>query len=358
MPRRMRHSADSLESFVDSQEQLRAGMGIASDPEDEPFGYGAQLPTLPSGHARSFERDFTPQLGARAPPRRRRSFDDRPDRMSQRAVDPYRPSRSFAARPFDPYRPIKTDSEASSVASDDGCASFGTIYDARADVSEDENCAVLLSRAAAQREAEHKHKVKEAWRAFEDRLLATFGEAHDRVPADAAALRDAEALVVELYGWSGALGKVGKKAQKHLQKLGRHRELGEALGLRGRNPVAHARLHELAPNERFNIAAAAGARVVGAAAGARDARDERRRTRSSADSLSDAETKQSAAALPPPAQQQPDYFAQQPPNTTVVPQGRRRSLSLRERPSHEQKPPLQPPAQGRRRSNSFRIEGM
>ena len=162
-------------------------------------------------------------------------------------------------------------------------------------MSEDENCAVLLSRAAAQREAEHKHKVKEAWRAFEDRLLATFGEAHDRVPADAAALRDAEALVVELYGWSGALGKVGKKAQKHLQKLGRHRELGEALGLRGRNPVAHARLHELAPNERFNIAAAA-ARAWWRAAGARDARDERRRTRSSADSLSDAETKQSAAA--------------------------------------------------------------
>ena len=141
--------------------------------------------------------------------------------------------------------------EAASMDSDYGDDALS--QDGGGDAADEETCAVLLARSNDLAQAEHKRKVRQAWREFEERVGATFGEEHARTPADGAPMREAEVLIAELYGWSGVLGKIGRKAERHLKALSRNREL-EPL-LRGRNPAAETRPNMLLPNDRFDLAA-------------------------------------------------------------------------------------------------------
>ncbi len=143
--------------------------------------------------------------------------------------------------------------EAASMHSDYG--DDASSRDGGSESTEEENCAVRIARSNELAQAEHKRIVRQSWREFEERVVATFGAEHDRIPADGAPMRDAEVVVIELYGWSGVRGKIGKKAERHLKALGRNLELANLLGLRGRNPAAETRLHALSPKDRFDLAA-------------------------------------------------------------------------------------------------------
>ena len=272
----MRRSC-SLESFHDGQEQLRAGMGIASEDEDEMYTSARKLPAISS-------LSSSPSSGAPQPRRewKRRASDPGLRIRVPHHAPPARLADHRARRRRGPprgqdfCRTIKADDD-SSVASDNTepslmspglgrrqleAASMHSDYgddassrDGGSESTEEENCAVRIARSNELAQAEHKRIVRQSWREFEERVVATFGAEHDRIPADGAPMRDAEVVVIELYGWSGVRGKIGKKAERHLKALGRNLELANLLGLRGRNPAAETRLHALSPKDRFDLAA-------------------------------------------------------------------------------------------------------
>ena len=119
------------------------------------------------------------------------------------------------------------------------------------DAADEETCAVLLARSNDLAQAEHKRKVRQAWREFEERVVATFGEEHDLPAGRAVRERGPHRRALRLE--RRARGRSAGRQERHLKALSRNREL-EPL-LRGRNPAAETRPNMLLPNDRFDLAA-------------------------------------------------------------------------------------------------------
>ena len=187
-------------------------------------------------------------------------------------------------------------------------------------------------------------------RVLEDRLLARnfCGEAHAAC-ADffgaARRLRRSSSLTAERRAQGS---RATKRAPKHLQKLGRHRKLGEAHSTSAAATRSRTRACTAAPNERFNMAAAAGARVGAAAAAMERARRAARRRRRRRRRLRRRDQVVSAAALLLPAAAARLRRSSRPTRRWSR-QGRERLFTTcSERPSQSRSRRVAPPAQGRR----------
>ena len=69
--------------------------------------------------------------------------------------------------------------EAASMHSDYG--DDASSRDGGSESTEEENCAVRIARSNELAQAEHKRIVRQSWREFEERVVATFGAEHDRM---------------------------------------------------------------------------------------------------------------------------------------------------------------------------------